>query len=226
MLLVFAFPATHSVFLTFVFNKSPVVFETSQNIRLSLLQVLASVLSAVMSLLGIFGILFALTLRCVLPLINATAGHVVDHLAEGGKIFIREGTLNTVNKYREEGDTRDREDSQQRIRVSTGTGTRDLRKGDLSFDAAKGTLWHLERAALPQLVPSSADEPVVVDTPAVARISPTNIAPDVQVGLIPASPSENVQWHIPYYSHQFNQNNSSRWLKYFIRLQLWPKVFS
>jgi len=158
--------------------------------------VLASVLSAVMTLFGIFGILFALTLRYALPLLDRAAGHVVDYRSEGGALLIREDTPNAVSKYREDARNvcSDTESSDGHIRVITGA-EEGLREEDTD-GATKTPLWHADHPSLPQLVPSSVDEPNLIDPPTSAAaaaavdsernpLSPTRIPP---VAL--ASPSQ------------------------------------
>jgi hypothetical protein len=154
------FSSASRVGLAFVFNKSPVVFITSQSVRLSLLQVLASVLSAVVSLLGLFGVAFALTVNYGLPLIHIAAGHVVDQRKKGGQLFIREdATNNQVTKYKAEGEEEEEEegehgaaDSKPRLRVTTRA---DKPRGEQSQQRQPTESEELELAPLPQLVPPS-----------------------------------------------------------------------
>jgi hypothetical protein len=107
------FSSASQVRLTISFSKSPVVMDTSVTRRLSLLQVLASVLSAVISLLGLFAFVFSLLVGYVFPSMRLVTGHVVDQRDRGGKLFIRENgnSSDAVSKFRSDnGDDREGSD--------------------------------------------------------------------------------------------------------------------
>jgi hypothetical protein len=93
------YSSASQVGLTLTFAKSPVVVESTVSTRLSDVQILASVLSAVMSLMGVFAFLFSFSVE-VLPKLRLVPGHVVDEREAGGQLFIREDQSSRVSKFR------------------------------------------------------------------------------------------------------------------------------
>jgi len=97
------FNADSTVGISLSFSKSPVVFQTVLKNKLSVLQQVTLVLSAISSLFGVFIVLYGLLATHVIPKVRVVPGLVVEErsgVAKDCRVFIKEDeTANEILPY-------------------------------------------------------------------------------------------------------------------------------
>jgi len=82
------FTESSRVELSVELEKSPIIFQTTVTNKLSTIQILAAVLSAIISLFSVFAIMVAICKGYFLPHLHLIPGRVVDERAQGGDVYI------------------------------------------------------------------------------------------------------------------------------------------
>jgi len=82
------FTESSKISLSVQLEKSPIVFQTTVTNKLTTIQIIAAVLSAVISLFSVFALIVGVVKDELLPLVKVTPGRVVDERAEGGAVYI------------------------------------------------------------------------------------------------------------------------------------------
>jgi hypothetical protein len=172
-----------------------------------------------MSLLGLFGVAFALTVNYGLPLIHVTAGHIVDQRKKGGQLFIREDAANNqVAKYQVESEEEEEgahgaAGNKPHVRITPKLQDKPEVDGFQQRRFMESGE-ELELAPLPQLIPPSpSDERPYIGTAVVhaaeSPLTPPSAAvPASSVAAAaapsPASPSRavSVQWQMACSSNE------------------------